>query len=523
MILTKLIKSNLVHQTTFIKVYRYANLRHQLSTSSVMSSKNSFIINQALINGKWVNSSSTFPVVSPASGQLVAEAAECDEANLLAAIEASKQAFKKWSLTTAKERSSLIYRLYELHLKHKDELAELITLEMGKPINESKNEIVYGASFLQWFSEQAKRINGEILQSPWPDKMIMYTKEPIGPIAIITPWNFPNAMITRKLAAALAIGCTVVIRPCHTTPFSALAIGKLAEKAGIPPGVINVVPSSHYNASKFGKILCESKDIAAVSFTGSTRVGKLLIEQGASTVKRMCLELGGNASFIVFDSADLDKAVQGCMASKFRNTGQTCVCANRIFVQSSVHDAFVAKLKSEMDKQLKVGDPLDQNTTIGPLVSEDALLKVREHVQDAISKGGKLVTGGKLHEKMQKNSKLFFEPTLITDVKNNMRVCNEETFGPLAAVIKFDCEEEVLELANSTRVGLASYFFSRDIGQIRRVSRGLKAGMIGVNDGILSCAESPFGGVKESGLGREGSHLGIDEFSDIKSVIINTS
>jgi succinate-semialdehyde dehydrogenase len=404
--------------------------------------------------------------------------------------------------------------MFELQMQYQRELAEVITMEMGKPIAESMGEIAYGASFFEWFSEQARRINGEILQSPFPDKVMMYTREPIGPVGIMVPWNFPNAMITRKLAAALACGCTAIIRPSEESPFSALALGKIAEEAGIPPGVVNVVTSRRQHATAITKSICQSPDIAAISFTGSTSVGKMLLDWGASTVKRICLELGGNAPFIVFDSADVDRAVDGCMASKFRNTGQTCVCANRIFVQSGIHDEFVKKLAATMASQLKSGNTLDQAVTVGPLVNERAVEKVKDHVDDAVSKGGKVITGGK-HV-----GGYNFEPTLITNVSKDMKLCSEETFGPLAGVVKFDSEEEVLELANSVRVGLAGYFYSGNIAQIWRVARRLQVGMVGVNEGIISCSEAPFGGVKESGLGREGSHLGIDEFVNIKYICL---
>lgn len=327
-------------------------------------------------------------------------------------------------------------------------------------------------------------------------------------------------MITRKLAAALACGCTTVIRPAHSSPFSALALAHLAEEAGLPAGVINVVPSSHTAAPRFGEILCESEQIAAISFTGSTAVGKILLRQAAGTVKRMCLELGGNAPFIVFNSADLNKAVQGCMSSKFRNTGQTCVCANRIFVQTEIHDQFVEKLAKAMQEQLKVGNGSDEKNTIGPLVSESALLKMQEHVQDAISNGAKVVLGAEKPDQVPKSG-FFYEPTLLTNINKEMRVCQEETFGPLAAIVKFDCEDEVIEMANASRVGLAGYFYSNDYRQIHRVSRALQVGMVGINEGIISTSEAPFGGVKESGLGREGSHLGIDEFTNIKYMCLN--
>lgn len=384
--------------------------------------------------------------------------------------------------------------------------------EMGKPLAEANGEIVYGASFLEWFSEQARRINGEVLQSPFADKIMLSTREAAGPAAIIAPWNFPNAMITRKLAAALAAGCTTVIRPAEDSPFSAIAIAKIAEEAGIPPGVVNVIPSDRPLAPVIGQRLAESPDIAVLSFTGSTVVGKQLLAWGASTVKRICLELGGNAPFIVFDSADADRAADGCIASKFRNSGQTCVCANRIFVQKGIHDEFVAKLASAMKKSLRVGRPQDPGVTVGPLVNERAVEKVLAHVDDAVSKGAKLLVGGK---RVDGN---YFEPTLIDGIQEGMRICQEETFGPVAGIYTFETEEQVVQLANLVRVGLAGYFYSRDLSQVMRVSRKLQVGMVGVNEGVISCCEAPFGGVKESGLGREGSHMGVDEFLNVKYV-----
>ncbi|XP_015795330.1 uncharacterized protein LOC107371700 [Tetranychus urticae] len=485
---------------------------------ATVSPTSSFLLDKAFINGKWVEPSAggKFPVTNPATGDVLGFAPECTEKDALSAIAAANNAFQDWKNTSAKLRSSLIRKLYELQLKNLNSLAELISLEMGKPLRESKGEINYGASFFEWFSEETKRITGQVFPSPFPNSMTLYVREPIGPVGIITPWNFPNAMITRKLAAVLACGCTAVIRPAEDTPFSALALAKLVEEAGFPPGVVNVIPSSRDQASAIGSILSTSPEIAAISFTGSTNVGKILLSSSASTVKRVCLELGGNAPFIVFDSADIDAAVQGCIASKFRNTGQTCVSANRIFVQSGVHDKFVNALATEMAKSLKVGDPLDMSTTVGPLVNSKGLEKVKVHVEDALSKGGKLIVGGKhLHGN-------FFEPTLISNISENMKLCSEETFGPLAAIHPFETESQVIAAANSCRAGLAGYFYSSSIDQIWRVSKALQVGMVGVNAGIISCCEAPFGGVKESGLGREGSHLGIDEFTNVKYICLGS-
>lgn len=476
-----------------------------------MSTANPFITDKAYVDGKWIASSNrTFEVRNPDSKEVIGHAANCSEKETELAIHAAKRAFETWSTTPAKTRSQFLRKMFELQMQHQTELANLITNEMGKPLAEAAGEIVYGSSFLEWFSEQARRISGEVLQSPFPDKIMMYTREPAGPSAIIAPWNFPNAMITRKLGAALAAGCTVVIRPSEDTPFSAIAVAKIAEEAGLPPGVVNVIPSDRQHAPVIGKQLAQSPDISVLSFTGSTVVGKQLLEWGASTVKRICLELGGNAPFIVFDSADAERAAEGCIASKFRNSGQTCVCANRIFVQKGIHDEFVAKLAVAMHKNLRVGRPLDPGVTIGPLVNERAVEKVIAHVDDAVAKGAKILVGGK---RIDGN---FFEPTLIDGIREGMRICQEETFGPVAGIHTFESEEQVLQLANSVRVGLAGYFYSRDVSQIMRVARKLQVGMVGVNDGIISCCEAPFGGVKESGMGREGSEMGVGEFLNIK-------
>lgn len=485
--------------------------------SSSSNELSSWLLSTAYIDGKWVKSSEgTFEVTNPYNNELLAKAANCGQKETQQAIKAANKSFETWSMIPAKTRGAYLRKLFDLQMNYQEQLALLITREMGKPFAEAKGEIAYGASFLEWFSEQARRYKGEILQSPFPDKMIMYTKEPAGPVAIITPWNFPNAMITRKLGAALAAGCSVVIRPSEDTPFSAIAIAKLAEEAGIPPGVINVIPSNRAGAPIIGQLLSESPEISVLSFTGSTVVGKQLLSWGSSTVKRICLELGGNAPFIVFDSADAEKAAEGCIASKFRNTGQTCVCANRIFVQKGIHDEFVAKLASAMSKTLRVGPPEQAGITIGPLVNERAVAKVKNHIEDALAKGARLLVGGK-----QVDSN-YYEPTLITGIKRDMLMCNEETFGPVAGIVSFDTEEEVISLANSTRVGLAGYFYSREHSQIWRVARKLQVGMIGINDGIISCCEAPFGGVKESGLGREGSEMGMDEFLSVKYICLST-
>lgn len=492
------------------------NYRCSVSYSTSPADLSSWLQPTAYIDGKWIKpSEGTFDVNNPYNNEILAKAANCGEKETDSAIKAANKSFEMWSTTPAKMRGAYLRKMFDLQMNYKEELATLITREMGKPLAESRGEIAYGASFLEWFSEQARRFKGEVLQSPFADKMVMYTKEPAGPVAIITPWNFPNAMITRKLGAALAAGCTVVIRPAEDSPFSGLAIARIAEEAGIPPGVVNVIPSNRTAAPVIGKMVCESPDISVVTFTGSTAVGKQLLSWGASTVKRICLELGGNAPFIVFDSADAEKAAEGCIASKFRNTGQTCVCANRIFVQKGIHDEFVAKLATAISKNLRVGPPEQAGITVGPLVNERAVAKVKCHIEDALAKGGRLLVGGK---QIDSN---FYEPTLITGIKPDMLLCNEETFGPVAGIISFESEEEVIALANASRVGLAGYFYSREHSQIWRVARKLQVGMIGINDGIISCCEAPFGGVKESGLGREGSEMGMDEFLSVKYLCLS--
>ncbi|CAL1261630.1 unnamed protein product [Larinioides sclopetarius] len=466
------------------------------------------------INGSWVaaKNGKTFPVYNPANGETVANVPDCGIEETNEAINGCFDAFKTWRNTTAKERAAFLRRMFELQMKNSNSLAQIITLEGGKTLTESVGEINYGASFFEWFSEEARRIYGDIVPSPFKNKQLFFFREPIGVAGIITPWNFPNAMITRKVAAALAAGCTCVIKPAEDTPLSALAIAKLAEEAKVPPGVINVITTSRNNTASVGKQLCENTKVATISFTGSTAVGKLLFEQSASTIKRVSLELGGNAPFIVFNSADIPKAVTGAMASKFRNSGQTCVCTNRILVQEKIHDEFVTSLAKAMQNQLKVGEGLKPDVTIGPLINENAVRKVERHVEDALQKGANLVLGGKVHS----CGKTFFEPTLLTNLKKDMLISKEETFGPVAAIMKFSSEEEAIEIANSTQSGLSGYFYSGDISQIWRVAKALEVGMVGVNEGIFSCAEAAFGGVKESGLGREGSRYGIDEYVQIK-------
>ncbi|GFS34952.1 succinate-semialdehyde dehydrogenase, mitochondrial [Nephila pilipes] len=427
------------------------------------------------INGKWIsaNSGKTFPVLNPANGNTIANVPDCSIVETNEAVEAACIAFKTWKNVTAKERATFLRRMFELQMKNSERLAHIITLEGGKPLAESIGEINYGASFFEWFSEEARRIYGDIVPSPFKNKQMFFLREPVGVAGIITPWNFPNAMITRKVAAALAAGCTCVIKPAEDTPLSALAIAQLAEEAGAPPGVINVVTSSKSSTPSIGKRLCENPNVATISFTGSTSVGKLLLEHSASTVKKVSLELGGNAPFIVFNSANVFKAVAGAMVSKFRNSGQTCVCTNKILVQEGIYEEFIAELAKAMQNQLKVGEGIQPGVTVGPLINENAVKKVERHVQDALEKGAQLVLGGNVHSQ----GKNFFEPTLIGNLRKDMLICAEETFGPVAAVMKFSSEVEAIEVANSSRSGLAGYFYSEDISQIWRVAKNLEMNM----------------------------------------------
>lgn len=474
----------------------------------------SLMKNKAYVNGQWVSAENgkTFNVINPSNGEIIGEVADCNSADTLKAIQAARTAFETWRNTTNKERSKYLRKLFELQTKYQDDLAKILTLEMGKPLKEAETEIIYGSSFWEWFSEEARRIYGDVVPSPVSSKEMLFLRQPIGVAGLITPWNFPNAMITRKAGAALATGCTIIIKPSEDTPYSALAIAQLADEAGLPPGVLNVLPVSRKHTADVGETLCKSTLVDTISFTGSTAVGKILLEQAASTVKRMSMELGGNAAFIVFKSANIDKAISGVMASKFRCSGQTCVCTNRILVHEDVYNEFIKKLSLAMTKELKVGDGFDPETTLGPLINSKGVVKVEEHIKDAASKGAKIILGGK---SLGGN---FVEPTLISEVKPNMLVCTEETFGPLAAVIKFKTEEEAISIANSTRLGLAGYFYTEDISQAWRVAKKLEVGMVGINEGLISAAEGAFGGIKESGLGREGSHYGVDEFINIKYV-----
>jgi succinate-semialdehyde dehydrogenase/glutarate-semialdehyde dehydrogenase len=469
---------------------------------------------QAYINGQWCDAESgeTIAVVNPATGARIGTVPKMGEADTRRAIEAASAAWPAWRRKTAKERAAILRKWNDLMLENTDDLALLMTAEQGKPLAESKGEITYAASFIEWFGEEAKRIAGETLQSPWPDKRIVVTREPIGVCAAITPWNFPAAMITRKAGPALAAGCPMVLKPAELTPFSALALAVLAERAGIPAGVFSVVTG---DAKAIGKEMTSNPIVRKLTFTGSTAVGRLLMEQCAPTIKKLSLELGGNAPFIVFDDADLDAAVEGALASKYRNAGQTCVCANRIYVQDEIYDAFAARLV-EAVRKLKVGNGVDAGVTQGPLIEEKAVQKVEEHVADALGKGARLLLGGHRHEL----GRSFFQPTVLADVKADMLVAHEETFGPVAPLFRFKTDDEAVALANSTEFGLAAYFYSRDIGRIWRVAEGIESGMVGVNTGLISNEIAPFGGVKQSGIGREGSTHGMDDYLVIKYICL---
>ncbi|RZI41416.1 NAD-dependent succinate-semialdehyde dehydrogenase [Herbaspirillum sp. HC18] len=467
--------------------------------------------NQAYINGAWVGAASAFAVTNPADGATIASVPNMGAEDARKAIDAANAAFPMWSSKTAKERAGIMRKWYELLVQHADDLAALMTAEQGKPVPEAKGEVAYGASFIEWFAEEAKRVAGDVLASTWTDKRMVVLKQPIGVCAAITPWNFPIAMITRKVAPAIAAGCTIVIKPAEQTPLSALAIAELAHRAGLPAGVMNIVTADAERSIEVGKVLCESPIVRHLSFTGSTPVGRILMQQCAPTVKKIGLELGGHAPFIVFDDADLDAAVEGALASKYRNAGQTCVCTNRIYAHESIYDKFVEKLAVGAAK-IKVGNGFEAGVMQGPLIDGQAVAKVQEHVSDAVSKGAKVLTGGKAHAL----GGHFYEPTVLSNVSADMLVMREETFGPVAAVAKFKTEEEAIAAANNTEFGLASYFYSRDIGRIWRVAEKLEYGMVGINTGIISNEVAPFGGVKQSGLGREGSKYGMDEYLEIK-------
>ena len=472
---------------------------------------------QGFINGQWVAAKSgrEFEVTNPATGERVAMVANMGREDTLDAIAAAHAALVTWKSTTSKERSNKMRAWFDLINKNSDRLALLMTTEQGKPLAEAKGEVIYGASFVEWFAEEIKRAYGDVIPSPVPGRRLMVFKEPIGVVAAITPWNFPLAMITRKCAPAIAAGCTVIVKPAEATPLTALLLAELAQEAGIPAGVFNIVVGDAAAAPEIGLALCQDTRVRKVSFTGSTEVGRILLRQSADTVKKLSLELGGNAPFIVFDDADIDAAVEGAVASKYRNAGQTCVCANRLYVQDAVYDTFAKKL-AEKAAQLRVGPGTQAGVQIGPLIEGAALDKVKAHVADAVAGGAKVLVGGRPHAM----GGLFFEPTVLTEVKPSMLVSREETFGPVAPLFRFKTEEEAIALANDTEYGLAAYFYARDVGRIFRVAEALESGMVAVNTGNFSTEVGPFGGVKQSGLGREGSKYGLDEFMEIKFVTI---
>lgn len=469
------------------------------------------IYQQAFINGQWCDADdkSTFSVTNPADGKILAEVSNLGEEQTLQAIAAAGQALLQWRSLTAKQRSQYLQYWYQLIIEHQEPLAQLLSLEQGKPLAEARGEIRYGASFIEWFAEEGKRTYGETIPSPLPGRRIVTIKQPIGVVAAITPWNFPNAMITRKVAPALAAGCTLVLKPAPETPLSALALAALAKQAGIPDGVFNVVTGT--DAVAIGRALTQSTLVRKLSFTGSTHIGKLLMAQCAPTVKKMSLELGGNAPFIVFDDADLDAAVAGAIIAKFRNSGQTCVCANRFLVQDPIYSEFSQKLAAAV-ALLQVGPALEGNVQQGPLINSDAIEKVKSHISDAKNLGAQVLTGGQPHPL----GGLFFQPTVLTEVTDTMLIAHQETFGPVAPLMRFQTEEQAIALANQTDSGLAAYFYSRDIGRIYRVAEALECGMVGINEGIISNEAAPFGGIKQSGLGREGSRYGIEDYMEIK-------
>jgi succinate-semialdehyde dehydrogenase/glutarate-semialdehyde dehydrogenase len=475
----------------------------------------SLLETRAYVGGQWVEGDNgTFPVTNPARGDVIAQVADLSRAQVAGAIAQAETAQKEWAARTGKERAVLMRKWFDLIMANAQDLGIILTAEQGKPQAEAVGEIAYGASFVEFFGEEAKRVYGDLIPGHQRDKRIMVMKQPIGVAASITPWNFPNAMITRKAAPALAVGCAFVARPARETPLSAIVLAVLADRAGIPAGVFNVVTSSR--SSEIGKEFCENPAIRKLTFTGSTEVGRILLRQAAEQIKKCSMELGGNAPFIVFDDADLDAAVDGAMMCKFRNNGQTCVCANRIYVQAGVYDAFAAKLKVAVEK-LNVGDGLSEGITTGPLINAEAVAKVLEHLGDVTAKGGAILTGGKPHAL----GGSFFQPTVVTGVTQDMLVAKEETFGPLAPLFKFDTVDEVIAMANDTIFGLAAYFYARDLSRVYKVAEALEYGIVGVNTGIISTELGPFGGVKQSGLGREGSHYGIDDYLEMKYVCIS--
>ncbi|WP_415183343.1 NAD-dependent succinate-semialdehyde dehydrogenase [Phaeovulum sp.] len=471
---------------------------------------------RAYVAGEWIQADdgTTFAVTNPARGDVICHVPNLGRAETARAIAAAESAMKEWAARTGKERAQILRKWFDLMMANQDDLGAILTAEMGKPLAEAKGEVAYGAAFIEWFGEEAKRIYGETIPGHQPDKRITVIKQPIGVVGSITPWNFPNAMITRKCGPALAVGCGFVARPAAETPLSALALAVLGERAGLPKGIFSVITSR--KSSDIGKEFCENHAVRKLTFTGSTEVGRILMRQAAEQVMKCSMELGGNAPFIVFDDADLDSAVEGAMVSKFRNNGQTCVCANRIYVQAGVYDAFAEKLAAATRK-LTIGDGLKDGTTTGPLINESAVEKVEQHIADVLAGGGKVITGGKRHSL----GGTFFEPTVVTGVTEDMIVSSEETFGPLAPLFKFETEDEVIAKANATIFGLATYFYARDIGRITRVQEALEYGIVGVNTGIISTEVAPFGGVKQSGLGREGSHHGTEDYLEMKYICLS--
>ena len=467
---------------------------------------------QCFIDGAWMaaDGGKSFAVRNPASGAQLGTVPDMGAAETKKVIAAAEAALPAWRAKTGKERSAILRKWNDLILANLEDLALILTSEQGKPLAESKGEVTIGAAYVEWFAEEAKRIYGDTIPTPWPDRRIVVVKQPVGVCAAITPWNFPHSMITRKVAPGLAAGCTVILKPAEQTPYSALALAELAERAGFPKGVLNIITG---DAPAIGGELCANSTVRKISFTGSTEVGRLLMKQAAPTVKKISLELGGNAPFIVFDDADIDAAVEGAMVSKYRNTGQTCVCANRLFVQDGVYDKFAEKLAQKV-KELKVGTGTEAGVTQGPLIDNNALAKVEEHVADALAGGAKALTGGKRHAL----GRTYYEPTVLTGVKPSMKIFREETFGPVAPLFRFKADDEVIELANRTEYGLAAYFYSRDIGRVWRVAEALEYGMVGVNSGLITTEVAPFGGVKQSGLGREGSKYGCEEFVEVKYI-----
>jgi succinate-semialdehyde dehydrogenase/glutarate-semialdehyde dehydrogenase len=473
----------------------------------------SLLKTDALLNGMWLKGDSRFDVLDPATGLKLADVPNLGAADAEAAIAAANAAWPAWRNKTAKERSIILRKWFDLLMANQEDLGRILTAEQGKPYAEAKGEIAYGASFVEWFAEEAKRVNGETLPQFDNNRRLMVLKQPIGVCAAITPWNFPLAMITRKVAPALAAGCPVVIKPAELTPLTALAAAELAVRAGVPAGVMNVLTADSSNSIAVGKVFCASDTVRHISFTGSTEVGRILMAQSAPSVKKLSLELGGNAPFIVFDDADIDSAVEGAMASKYRNAGQTCVCANRIYVQAGVYDRFVEKFAAKV-KALKVGNGFEDGVAQGPLIEDAAVEKVQRHVADAVAKGGRLLAGG------SKLDGQFFQPTVVADATPDMLCSKEETFGPFAPVYKFETEQQAIDAANNTEFGLASYFYSRDMGRIYRVAEALEYGMVGINAGIIATEHVPFGGVKQSGLGREGSHHGMEEYLEMKYLCV---